>query len=399
MFLNYILPLLFGLALLIQFIFLLGVFTSMLQKPQPKAEKQPGVSIIVAAWNELENLKELLPMLEAQHYPDFEVIVVDDRSSDGTYDYLRTNEGNFSKLNFVHIKALPEHFTAKKYAVTMGIKKASKEYILLTDADCRPQSNLWLEGMVAALSTDKEVVLGFSPYDKYEGLLNSFIRYETFQTAVQYFSFAMARMPFMGVGRNLLYKKELFWAANGFTKHINLLSGDDDLLVNEIATGKNTGVSLDPDTYVWSEPKQTFKEWVTQKRRHLSVGKKYKMRDQLSIGSLWLSFLGIWILVIPTFFANPDWFVLPDYLIIPNDFLLQYGLQHWTPLNNWMRLVLVLFFLWQLCRWLILHLCNKKLGFTVSSSRIPSLDFFYFVYLMVFGLMTIFSNPQKIKWR
>ncbi len=399
---EYIIPAVFGAAVLIQLVYLLFIFTTLINHKNVESETVsdfPAVSVVLAAWNELHNLKELLPLLDNQDYPDFEVIVVDDRSSDGTYDYLRTNEGQFSKVSYVHVKALPEHFTAKKYAVTMGIKKASKEVILLTDADCRPASNQWIKSMAAQLADNKELVLGFSPYYVYPGLLNAFIRYETFQTALQYFSFAKAGIPFMGVGRNLMYSREKFWKSNGFTKHIGLLSGDDDLFVNEISEKENTGVCTSPDSYMYSEPKRIFKDWVTQKRRHLSVGKRYKFRDKMTIGLLWMSFITLWCVFIPTLFAEPSWFVLPEWLRVSDEWLLQYGFQQYKPITNWMRLAFGVFVFWLFLRWFILHKCNKSLGNTIRSSKLIYYDFLYFVYLVVFGVMTVFSNPKKIKWR
>jgi cellulose synthase/poly-beta-1,6-N-acetylglucosamine synthase-like glycosyltransferase len=397
---DYIIPAVFIIGILIQLVYLLFVFTTFIRhKDAGESESFPGISIIVAAWNELENLNELLPILDNQDYPDFEVIVVDDRSSDGTYDYLRTNEGGFKHVKFVYVKALPDHFTAKKYALTIGIKKASKEFVLLTDADCRPASDQWAKQMASQIGEDKELVFGFSPYFKHPGFLNLFIRYETFQTALQYLSFSKVGVPFMGVGRNLLYRRETFWKANGFTSHMSLLSGDDDLLVNEIANSNNTSICTNPDAFVWSEPKHTFKEWVTQKKRHLSVGKKYKLKNKVTIGLLWLSFLICWLMVLPAIFSEPTWFVLPEWMRVPNELLLPYGIQQYEPVTNWMRLIIGIFLGWQLLRWLILHLANRKTGSTFNSGKILFLDFCYFAYLIVFGILTLFSNPQKIKWR
>ncbi len=396
-----LLPALWGIALLIQLFFLLFVYTKLLKPTgdEELSEAKEGVSIVLAAWNELHNLKELLPLLENQNYPDFEIILVDDRSSDGTYDYLLNNEGNFSKLKFVRIEALPEHFTAKKYAVTMGIKKSSKDLILLTDADCRPSSPNWIAQMAARMTDDKEIVLGFSPYQKLKGKLNAFIRYETFQTALLYLSFAAARMPFMGVGRNLMYRKSAFWNANGFAKHLTLLSGDDDLFVNQIANKTNTAICIDEEASMVSEPKTNYQDWKIQKKRHLSVGKRYRLADKLLLGIHWVSLMICWFLPIVVFFANPSWFELFDWLKIPTEWLKPYGIAHYEPFNNWMRLTLVVFGSWFFLRWYLLHRVNKKLGKTLSGFKIMFADFVYILYLIIFGIITIFSNPQKIKWR
>ena len=400
---HYSLPFIFFAAVVIQLVFILGIFTQLLShfdfERDTEQNKKPGVSIVVAAWNELENLKELLPLLEAQEYPNFEIVVADDRSHDGTYDYLLFNEGGFKKMSFVRIESLPSHFTAKKFAVTMGIKKATKEIILLTDADCRPISTHWIDSMVTQMTQGKDVVLGFSPYEFEDSRLNSLIRYETFQTAIQYFSFALAKMPYMGIGRNLMYRRELFWVTNGFSKHHGLLGGDDDLFVNEASNKDNVAICLDPDTRIMSVPKKTWREWITQKRRHLSVGKRYKLRDKISLGLLAASHLICWFWFLPVFFIKPEWFEAPEWSRIPTYLLDDNKLQDFYLYSDWMRLITFVFILWLITRWIVLAQANKKLGNTVNSWKIPYYDFLYACYYLVFGVVTIFSNPKKIKWR
>lgn len=398
-----IVPVIYFAAISLQLIFILFIFTRLNGHHDSPADIEgqqfPGVSIIIASFNELHNLKELIPMLESQDYPDLEIVIADDRSEDGTYDYLLTNEGRFSKVTFVRIKELPSHFTAKKYAVTMGIKKSSKDILLFTDADCRPASNQWVKQMVAQLTADKDIVLGFSPYTYFPGRLNALIRYETFQTALQYLSFALAKIPYMGVGRNLMYRKPLFWSTNGFAKHVGLLSGDDDLFINEASRSNNVAVCISKDTHTESIPKLTWEEWYTQKRRHLSVGKKYKFRDKFNLGVLWFGQILTWFGLIPMLFVNPDWFVAPEWSRIPSELLKEYGLRHWYPFNDWIRLILGVFVFWLTVKWIVLAVANKKLGKTINAWKIPYYDFLYAVYLLIFGIITVFSNPKKIKWR
>ncbi|RFS18217.1 glycosyltransferase [Emticicia sp. C21] len=400
---HYLLPILFFTAVFVQLIFILGIFPGLLSHQDAERDtisnQKPGVSVVIAAWNELENLKELLPILESQNYPDFEIIVADDRSHDGTYDYLLFNEGGYSKVNFVRIESLPAHFTAKKFAVTMGIKKATKDIILLTDADCRPTSDYWIDTMVAQLDKGKDIVLGFSPYSFEDSRLNSLIRYETFQTALQYMSFTKAGMPYMGVGRNLMYRRDLFWVGNGFLHHQELLGGDDDLFVNEVSNKTNVAICIDENAQMISEPKRTWGDWVTQKRRHLSVGKRYKFRDKFLLGSLATSQLVCWFILLPTFFIKPDWFEAPEWSRIPTEWLDDNNLQDFYLYNDWMRLITGVFLSWLFIRWIVLAKANKKLSSTIQSFKIPYYDFLYACYYLVFGLITIFSNPKKIKWR
>lgn len=395
---DIVLPVIFFFAIAIQLFFLLFIFNKLsnYQDLEPTGE-EPPLTIIIAASNELENLKELLPLLENQDYPDFEILVADDRSEDGSYDYLLNNEGNFRKVNFLRVQDLPDHYTAKKYAVTLAVKAAKNEWLLFTDADCRPESDQWIRTMMAQAVRDKEIVLGVSYYNFLPGRLNALIRYETFQTAVQYLSFALAKMPFMGVGRNLMYKKSLFWAQGGFSKHNRLLSGDDDLFVNSASNKENTAICISEATT--SIPKNTWQEWFVQKRRHLSVGKEYKTKDRVNLGLVWISEILVWLLVLPVFFIAPFWFEAPEWSKIPAEYLTQYGLGHWYTYNNWMRLITGVFIAFILIKWFILAKINKNLGNSINSWRIPFYDFLYAMYLVVFGFITLVSNPQKIKWR
>lgn len=251
-----------------------------------KSRQQPFVSVIVCARNELDNLRKLIPRLLEQDYPHFEVIIVDDRSDDIQYDYLLEIKGLYENLRVVRIHFTPEGMNPKKYALTIGIRAARGEHLLFTDADCMPASTHWISAMMAEFGQDDEIVLGYAPYEKQPTLLNLLIRYDTFYTAVQYFSFALAGLPYMGVGRNLAYRKSLFMKLKGFYKHIQVTGGDDDLFVNRAAHAGNVSVCTTADAYTYSIPKATWPEWYKQKLRHYHAGKYYKSIDKLNLGLL-----------------------------------------------------------------------------------------------------------------
>jgi glycosyltransferase involved in cell wall biosynthesis len=149
-----------------------------------------------------------------------------------------------SRLKMVNIDSTPAHVNGKKYAITLGIKAAKHDWILLTDADCRPNNEQWIRVVSERCSEDKNFVLGYSAYEKRPGFLNLFIRFETLLTAIQYIGFALAGNPYMGVGRNLAYRKSVFLENKGFNNFLSVTGGDDDLFVNQHATAKNTAVVL-----------------------------------------------------------------------------------------------------------------------------------------------------------
>lgn len=256
-----------------------------------------GVTIVVCANNEHDNLLELLPMLTAQDYPLYEVLVMDDRSTDLSDVLLDELVSLLPNLRYIRVDVEAAHVTPKKYALTIAMKKATYPTVLLTDADCRPASDQWLAGMVEPLQNEStELVLGVSPYDRRPGFLNFLIRSETLFTAVQYVSMALAGLPYMGVGRNLLYRRELFFRHKGFYSHMRVWGGDDDLFVNEAANSRNVAVSLNPDTFTTSAPKETWTAWKRQKQRHLSVGKHYKTGDKLRLGFIAGTHVLTWLL-------------------------------------------------------------------------------------------------------
>ncbi|MCU0397075.1 MAG: glycosyltransferase [Cyclobacteriaceae bacterium] len=275
--------------------FCLFILTLRKRRPAPSGEIIQPVSVIVCAHNEVENLRELIPLLLNQDHPQFEVIIVNDRSSDGTYDYLLQASAGNDRLKVITVDHLPDRMHGKKYGITLGIKKAQHEIVLLTDADCRPATRQWIRTMSQQVRPETDFVLGYSPYEKRSGLLNLFIRFETLLTGIQYISFALLGLPYMGVGRNLAYRKSLFLKVKGYTDTMSITGGDDDLFVNKHALGKNTVVCVNPDALVYSIPKSTLREYYGQKVRHLSAGKYYKTRHKVLLGLFSFSYLVTWI--------------------------------------------------------------------------------------------------------
>ena len=326
------------------------------------------VSIIVAAHNELHQLKELIPHLIKQNYPQFEIIIVDDRSDDDTYVFLTEQAKAYSQLKIVRVEVTPDKISSKKYALILGIKAASYNTILLTDADCFPASSEWIQEMQKGFSSNKEIVLGYSPYVKKKGFLNLFIRYETFYTAFQYFSFALAGVPYMGVGRNLSYKKKLFLQNKGFGKHLSVIGGDDDLFINQVANRDNTNIVIHPSSYIYSFPKTTWKEWFLQKKRHLSVGKYYRWKHQFLLSLFAISGLLFQISFFVLVSISSSWEgIVGVYLA---------------------RMIVLV---------LILNKSNKKLNEKISPFLLPLLDVLHTFYCVGMGIVAVFS--KKVRWK
>lgn len=291
----------FGIGIIIQLVYLLVIFgRTAWFKSNKKSSRNPipeeGVTVLVAAHNEFQNLKVLIPKLFEQDYPKFDVMIVNDRSTDRTKRLLEEMMAMYPKLRSVTVKYTPNHVTPKKYALTLGIKVAKNDVILLTDADCMPTSNQWIRKMTAPIREEgKTFSIGFSGYKVNSTLLNKWIQFETMLTALFYFSFGLWKAPFMGVGRNLCYRKSFFMEVKAFKGLWHLEGGDDDLFVNQYATGKNSAIVIDPEAVTTSIPKETWKEYLVQKKRHLNAGKYYRGEDKRKIGLFSLSHALYWI--------------------------------------------------------------------------------------------------------
>lgn len=268
---------LFSFAVLIQLLyyFIFYIRLSPVQTPL-KRGKKPPVSIIICARNEADNLETFLPDFLSQDYPDFELIVVNDCSEDESEDILKVFEKQSEKLKVVTIHKEASLSHSKKMALFVGIKSAKNEILLLSDADCQTVSPNWISNMVSGFGKETAFVLGYGGYLKEKGFLNKYIRFDSFFIAMQYLGMAKAGLPYMGVGRNLSYRKSVFFDNKGFGTHINLQSGDDDLFINRIARGNNTSVISNYDSITRSVPASRFSEFTKQKSRHMSTASLYR---------------------------------------------------------------------------------------------------------------------------
>ena len=287
------------------------------QKSVMQDHALPPVSIIICARNEDSNLKKNLPRILSQDYPEFEVIVVDDNSEDSTTEYLFFLSQKEPRLKRTSTRNSNRMMAGKKFPLTLGLKAASHEIVLLTDADCYPASDKWLREMMNGYGSGAEIVLGYGAYEKQTGRLNRRIRYETVSSAINYLSFALAGLPYMGVGRNLSYKKHLFFNSNGFFDHRHLPSGDDDLFINMVARKKNTAIIINNDAFTYSEPKETWDDWREQKTRHLSTARYYRFKHKFWLGLQPITHILFWLSGIASLsLLYPWWYIVAGTIIL-----------------------------------------------------------------------------------
>ena len=366
---GFILFIVLGLSTVIQlyyYIFVFGKFAFYKPTAPPQNLSEEPVSIIIAARNEYANLEKNLKAILEQDYPNYEVIVVNDCSWDDSQKLLEYYQEVYSHLKICQLIEQEKYPTGKKFALTMGIKATKNNKLLFTDADCAPSSNQWLRLMQEQFTTGKEIILGFSPYKGFGSLLSMFIQYESGITAIAYFSAAIAKRPFMGVGRNLSYTKDLFFKNKGFASHQHILSGDDDLFVNETATSTNVAIQINPDSFVYTEAKKTFTSWSRQKTRHVSTGKFYKSNDKFFLGLYYSSLM----LFYPAFGC-----LLLMQIQLPVCIGI-FGMRFLTQL-------------------VIMYFALKKLKYAHILWLLPFLDVLYLFYIVIFGTRGLLTRKQK----
>ena len=355
-------------------IFIFGRLAFFYKKPSEVdyEENQEGVTVILSARNELENLKELLPKLFSQQYPNFEVLVVNDQSVDGTEDWLMEYAGNHPNLKTVHVRYTPNHVTSKKYALTLGIKMAASDIILLTDADCIPVSDQWITRMTAPLRLENKIfAIGHGSYQTLPGFLNKLIQFETMLTALYYFSFGLWKSPFMGVGRNLCYRRSFFMEKKAFKGLWHIIGGDDDLFVNKYANKKNTALVIHPESITLSQPKTKFSDFLVQKRRHFHAGKYYRLKDKLKLGIYSLTHLIYWFSAIILLAIS----------------------RSWEPI----ALILGFVFTRALLQYTIIRQAKMKLEGMGKVLWTMFFDFMYMIYFWIVGTKGYLS--KTVKWK
>lgn len=264
----------------------------------------PSISVVICARNEDDNLFKNLPKILEQDYPNFEIVIVNDQSVDNSKYIVLTYQKQHPNIKYIELERNKHRQFGKKLPLTVGIKGAKNELIVVTDADCHPISNQWLKSLAKHYSSKKQIVLGYSPHTKIKGFLNKLIRFDTSNIAITYLSHAKTALPYMGVGRNMAYSKQLFEEVGGFKNHYHIASGDDDLFIREASNRKNITIDLEPESYVYTTPKNTFKDWVNQKQRHFTTAPEYKLINKLFLGifplTLFLMYILLFILLINT---------------------------------------------------------------------------------------------------
>lgn len=355
-----------SISVLVLIVYYLYFFIT-LNKISPPAESTslPPVSVIISARNEVKNLTEFLPLILEQDYPNYEVIVINDWSFDGTNELIESLSEKYEHLRLVKIEVDERFKRGKKFALTMGIKAAKNDRLLFTDADCYPKSTNWITTMIKS-GNGKAIILGNAPLDTKKSILGALIKYETFHTALQFLTYAYRGKTYMGVGRNLSYTKTLFFENKGFASHQHILSGDDDLFIQETANKENVSVCIHPDSYMYSQGPNSVGAWIKQKIRHLSTSPLYQGKYKRLLG----------------------FYSLAQILFFLTSII---GLVLFT--TYWYLIVGVIVLKWAI-QWIVMYKPSQLLDAKSVGFFLPIYDVFYTLYLLMFGVLKLFIKPK-----
>ena len=275
--------------ILIQVILYLSIYLKPLfnvsaeKKKQIKySDEKPGVSIIVYACNDSEHLSKNLPVILTQDYPEFEVIVVNDGSSEGSEDVLSAYENNYDNLYHTYLAEGARNLSRKKLSLTLGIKAAKHDILILTNANCTPNTNKWISNMVRNFTEKTEVVLGNTLFKTKKS--ERFIAFDILLRTLRIFGYTLSVSPFIGDGSNLAYRKELFFRHKGYAKFIHLHPGDDHLFVNQVCKNANTRVELSHESMVTASYDNTRQGWNQLKRDTVFNSKFYNSASKYIFG-------------------------------------------------------------------------------------------------------------------
>ncbi|MFO7869433.1 MAG: glycosyltransferase [Bacteroidales bacterium] len=296
---SYILIISAGIQIIYYLFFYLRI--CFVKRKQPHVSTVP-ISVIICAQNEEDNLRKHLSAIITQKYPEFEIVVIDDCSEDDTEFYVRKLAQDHAHITYRKIVKDPKFRHNKKLAITLGIKAATYNHFVFTDADCYPTSDEWLQKISNEFTPRTHIILGYGGYKPTRGFLDKLVRYDTFSIALQYLSFAHAGIPYMGVGRNMAYTRHIYEQSSKFRHHYHIRSGDDDLFIREMAHRQNTNICLNKKSFTLSEQVQTFKEWRSQKKRHLHTAVKYSFLHKILLLLEPLSRL-LFYICLPVFFT------------------------------------------------------------------------------------------------
>lgn len=305
----------------IQIIYYFLFSSILLKKKSTESHPEKPISVIIFVKNNAKNLSQFLPSILTQKYSNFEVVLIDNNSTDKTHKVIQSFAKNHPIIRIVNVENNEAFWGSKKYALTLGIKASKYDHLLFTEATCNPISENWISEMSHQFSPNKSIILGYSSFKSENSVSNFIIRFYHFILSIQYLNFTKLGMPFMADSRNFAYKKDTFFKAKGFINHMKHEFGEDDLFMQDAANKTNTTFTISKDSFIESNTPKSFLSWFFDQRKKVFLKKKYKNKHRFFLGLFTISKMSFYLFAIIILFYFPYKIILP---FIISYFLIQY---------------------------------------------------------------------------
>lgn len=247
-------------------------------------KKLPPVSVILIVHNDAMWLRENLPYLLEQDYPNYELVVVDFVSQDDTSDVLKICSNHYALLKTVQFRQDVNSYRGKKYPLSIGIKSAQNDIILLSEPECVPKDFNWVRRMVEGYANpETKIVLGYCGIRQKKSLFNALQVYDNLVYYLRFIAAALSGHPYTGNSCNLSYRRSFFFDHGAFYKHLSIAQGADDIFVNQNATHDNTAVILAPDSFTLTDAQPTLAKWMHKRRERTATRRFYSIRQKLQL--------------------------------------------------------------------------------------------------------------------
>lgn len=274
-------------------------------KKTNKINTKPPISLLIFVKNSAAYLEKNLTYFLNQDYPEFEILLIDNCSSDDTDEVLEKIKTKHKKVRIINVENNESFWANKKYTYTLAIKAAKYNHLLFSEIIAKPISKNWILEMSNQISDKKSLVLGYTKHNTSKGFMNLLIRFNDVLDALKAFTFTKFNTPFRASAYNFSFTKDNFFRVNGFIKHIKINYGKDDLFLRDAYFKKNTSFSIDEDSFVEITKEKTFKDWFSAQKRNSFLQNHYKLNHQILLFLYTITKLGSLTLGITLLFFYP----------------------------------------------------------------------------------------------
>lgn len=274
-------------------------FRTVRNEEEPSEEEDlslPPLSILLTVHDNARELERHLPVILSQDYPvGYEVIAVVSRGEDDTDDVLKQFANSHSNLYVTFIPDTSRYMSRKKLAVTLGVKAAKNEWVLMTDATCVPSSDQWLKHMARHATTGTDLVIGYSNYDDEA---TDFQRFERLVSQRYILRKAQRGTAYRCEPGNLMFRKACFLDGRGFEGNLKYVRGEYDFIVNKFAERGNVATVIAPEAWMIEDAptKKQYRNrhlYYMETRRHLERSFGYRLPAWMDQCALHLTVLFI----------------------------------------------------------------------------------------------------------